>query len=195
MSSSLSGVTQIFFFNVLFYLFFKSLSTYFWLCWTFSGLSLVPVSGGLLLTAAPGLLVAVAFLVAEAVLQSASSVIVVPELSCPETCEILPDQGLNHVPCMGRSILNPWTTREVPSHSFSMRELSPDGKNVHCRSDVPPIPSTTFLMNHFSVFTEESWQKVGFLTANNKLCILSFHFLLQHWLLFILGCQFLMIEI
>ena len=57
-----------FFFNVLFYLFFKSLSIYFWLCWTFSGLSLVPVSGGLLLTAAPGLLVAVAFLVAEAVL-------------------------------------------------------------------------------------------------------------------------------
>lgn len=61
--------TDLFFFNVLFYLFFlKSLSIYFWLCWTFNGLSLVPVSGGLLFTAAPGLLIAVAFLVAEAVL-------------------------------------------------------------------------------------------------------------------------------
>ena len=57
-----------FFLMCYFIYFFKSLSIYFWLSWTFSGLSLVAVSGGLLLTAAPGLLVAVAFLVAEAVL-------------------------------------------------------------------------------------------------------------------------------
>ena len=62
--------TDLFFFNVLFYLFFfKKLKHLFLavldLQWAFSSSS---EWGGLLFTAAPGLLIAVAFLVAEAVL-------------------------------------------------------------------------------------------------------------------------------
>ena len=34
-------------------------------------------------------------------------------LNCPMKCGIFLDQGSNCVPCIGRQILNLWTTREV----------------------------------------------------------------------------------
>ena len=47
-------------------------------------------------------------------LQSTGSVVVALGLSCPTTCGIFQDQGSNHVPCIGRRILNHCTTREAP---------------------------------------------------------------------------------
>ena len=41
------------------------------------------------------------------------SVVVAHRLSCPEACGIFLDQELNPIPCIGRWILNHWTTREV----------------------------------------------------------------------------------
>ena len=55
------------------------------------------------------------------------SLVVVHRLSCPEAGGIVvPDQDRNHVPCIGRWILNHWTTQkslffyifEKPSHYF-----------------------------------------------------------------------------
>ena len=40
------------------------------------------------------------------------SVLVVHRLSCSTACGIFPDQGLNHVSCIGRWTLNHWTPRE-----------------------------------------------------------------------------------
>ena len=40
--------------------------------------------------------------------------VLVLTLSCSKVCEISPDQGSNRVSCIGRWILNHWTTREVP---------------------------------------------------------------------------------
>ena len=40
-------------------------------------------------------------------LQGLGSVVVVHGLSCCPACGIFPDQGLNHVPCIGRKILHP----------------------------------------------------------------------------------------
>ena len=60
-----------------------------------------------------GLLTVVASLVAEHRLCSAGSVVVVHRLNCLAACEIFPDQGQACVPCIGRWVLNQWTTREV----------------------------------------------------------------------------------
>ena len=38
-------------------------------------------------------------------------------------CGIFPDQGSNHVPCIGRQILKHWTTREVPPCLFRIVSL------------------------------------------------------------------------
>ena len=46
------------------------------------------------------------------------SVVVMCGLSCPEAYGIFLDQGWNLCPCIGRWILNHWTTREVPGHRF-----------------------------------------------------------------------------
>ena len=46
------------------------------------------------------------------------SVVVVHRLSCPMTCGIFLDRGLNGVPCIARQIINHWTTREVPQNYF-----------------------------------------------------------------------------
>ena len=42
----------------------------------------------------------------------------VHRFSCPMTCGIFLDQGLNGVPCIARQIINHWTTREVPQNYF-----------------------------------------------------------------------------
>ena len=43
-----------------------------------------------------------------------ASVVVAHGLRCPTACGIFPDQGFKtHVPCIGRWILNHWTTRKV----------------------------------------------------------------------------------
>ena len=47
-------------------------------------------------------------------LRLAGSVVVVHRLSCSATCAIIPDR----IPCIGRWILNHWTTREVSLVSF-----------------------------------------------------------------------------
>ena len=40
------------------------------------------------------------------------------EFSCPIACGIFPEQGSNRVPCVGRHILNRWTTRDVLSFTI-----------------------------------------------------------------------------
>ena len=37
-------------------------------------------------------------------------------LGCSVTCEIFPNKGSNHVPCIGRWTVNHWTTREALPH-------------------------------------------------------------------------------
>ena len=46
-------------------------------------------------------------------LQSTDSVVEVYTLNCPGACGIFSDQGSNQCPCIGRQVLNHWTTREV----------------------------------------------------------------------------------
>ena len=61
------------------------------------------------------LLIVVFSLVVEQELQGTQvSVLVVLGLSCSTVHEIFPDHGSNRVPCIGRWILNYWTTKEVP---------------------------------------------------------------------------------
>ena len=57
---------------------------------------------GLLFVVVHRLLTAVASLVAEHGLYSTGSVVVAHGLSCSTACGIFPDQGSNHVPCIGR---------------------------------------------------------------------------------------------
>ena len=45
-----------------------------------------------------------------------ASVFVAPGLSCSKACKIFPDRDQTCVPCIGRQILNHWTTREVLDH-------------------------------------------------------------------------------
>ena len=63
---------------------------------------------GLLLPGVCGLLFAVASLVAG------------HRLSCSVSCGIFLDQELSLCPCIGRQILNHWTTRDAPVSSFSV---------------------------------------------------------------------------
>ena len=80
------------------FIFFNNLYFYFWLCWVFMaehGLSPVVESGGHSPAAAH------------------KTLTMERRLNCPMKCGIFLDQGLNRVPCIGRQILNPWTTREV----------------------------------------------------------------------------------
>jgi len=53
-----------------------------------------------------------------------ASVVVVHGLSCPAAYGIFPDQGLNHVPCVGRQILTHCTIREVPGEWFNPQPIS-----------------------------------------------------------------------
>ena len=50
------------------------------------------------------------------------SVVVVCGLSCPVVCGILGSltRDGTHVPCIGRQILNHWTTREVPKFCVNL---------------------------------------------------------------------------
>ena len=52
------------------------------------------------------------------------SVVAAHQLTCPEACRILPNQGLSPVPCTGRQILNHWTTREVWSTCLLKAQVS-----------------------------------------------------------------------
>ena len=45
-----------------------------------------------------------------------ASVVAAHGLSCSETCVIFQDQESNHILCIGRQIVNHWTTRKVPGH-------------------------------------------------------------------------------
>ena len=47
-------------------------------------------------------------------LRHVGSVVVARGLSCPVACRI-PTRDRTHVPCIGRRILNHWSTREVPN--------------------------------------------------------------------------------
>ena len=48
------------------------------------------------------------------------SVVVAHNLSCPEAYWIFPEQGSNCIPCIGRQVLNHWTTKEVPQNFFNI---------------------------------------------------------------------------
>ena len=89
--------------------FFKFI--YFWLCWGFAavhGLSLVVESWGFSCCRAQAL-------------GCIGSVAVAHRLSSSETSSLSRDRTC--VPCLGRYILNPWTTREVPILSFWLSRL------------------------------------------------------------------------
>ena len=52
-------------------------------------------------------------LVQSTALEHLGSVVAADGLSCSVACGIFPDQGSNPCPCVGRRVLNYWTTREV----------------------------------------------------------------------------------
>ena len=87
-----------------------------WLLWVFfdawAGYSLVAVCR---------LLIVVAFSCCKAhALEHADSAVVVHELSCPTSCGIFQTRDQTHVSCIGRWILNHWTTREVLHEFFRL---------------------------------------------------------------------------
>ena len=81
-----------------------------------TGFSLVAASGSCFLVVACGLLIAAASLVVEHGLWSAGSVVLMHRLSCPfgrsyvGSSQIRDQTG---VPCIGRWVLDHWTTREL----------------------------------------------------------------------------------
>ena len=77
---------------------------------------LVGVSGGYSLVVLLGLLIVVAFPVVA--LGAQASVVGAYRLSCFMACGIFLDQGLNHVPGIGRRLLNPWSTKEAQLSDF-----------------------------------------------------------------------------
>ena len=95
------------------------------LCWVFvavCGIYLAAESQGYCLVAVYNLLIVVASLLWSTASRCAGFsswqrvglVVVARGLSCPTACGIFPDQGSNHVPCIGRQIPNFWTIGEVP---------------------------------------------------------------------------------
>ena len=78
-----------------------------------SELSLVVASGGYSLLQCSGLLIMVASLVRKQGLWNTGSVVVAYRLCCSVAHGIFLEQRLNLCPCIGRQILNYWTTREV----------------------------------------------------------------------------------
>ena len=82
--------------------------------------SLVAASTGYSLVVVFRLLTAVALLVGEhrLALGATGSVVVAHSLGCPEARGIFPGQGWNRCPCIGRQILNHWTTREALLMAF-----------------------------------------------------------------------------
>ena len=77
------------------------------------GLSLVVVSGEHSLLQR-GLLVALSFsCCVEWALEARASVLWLSSLVAPRQVESSPARDQTHVPCIGRRILNHWTTREV----------------------------------------------------------------------------------
>ena len=90
---------------------------YLWLCWIFvsmRGTSLVVASGGHSSSRCAGLSLSRPLLLWSTGSRRAGSVIVAHGPSCSAACGILPDQGLNRVPCIGRQTLNHRATREAP---------------------------------------------------------------------------------
>ena len=94
---------------------------YFWLCWVFTAvlrLSLVTVSGGCSLVVVHALLIAVASLVAGTYSRACrlgSRGTCAQLLRCPVASSQTRDQ--THVPCIGRQILNHWTSRGSPEQA------------------------------------------------------------------------------
>ena len=92
---------------------------------------------GLLFVAVCRLLLALASLVAEHRLQSADSVVVALGLSCPETCGIFPDQGLNLCPLHWQADSQPLGHQRSPTSSALVEywschyvvEMRPSEKN------------------------------------------------------------------
>ena len=100
-------------FYFLFYLFIY----YLWLCWVFvsvQGLSLVVASGGHSSSQCAGLSLSRPLLLWSTGSRRAGSVIVAHGPSRSAAYGILPDQGPNPCPCIGRQILNHCATREAP---------------------------------------------------------------------------------
>ena len=56
-------------------------------------------------------------------IQSTGSVAVAHGLSCSAACGIFPEQGWNHVPCIGRWILNHCATREALRKNISLNAV------------------------------------------------------------------------
>ena len=84
----------------------------FWLCWVFAAhrLSLTAMSRSCSLVVVPGLLIAVASLVAEHRLSS-----VAHRLGWPKACGILPDQGWNLCPQHRQAVMD-FCEGSVPPH-------------------------------------------------------------------------------
>ena len=97
--------------------FFKLfLFTIYWLCWVFSGacrLSLALWCAGFALLAS---------LVEHGLQRAWASVVVVHGLSCPVTCGIFLDQGLNPCPLHWQANSQHWTTRKSV-FPINVREL------------------------------------------------------------------------
>ena len=103
--------------SFFFYLIILFIYLFIWLCWVFvsvRGLSLAAASWGHSSSRCAGLSLPRPLLWRSTGSRRAGSVIVAHGPSCSAACGIFPDQGSNHVPCIGRRILNHCVTREAP---------------------------------------------------------------------------------
>ena len=85
------------------------------------GLSLVAASGGHSSSRCAGPSLSRPLSLRGTGSRRAGSVVVAHGPSCSAACGILPDQGSNRVPCIGRQTLNHCATGEAPTMSFRIQ--------------------------------------------------------------------------
>ena len=157
---------------------------YFWLHWVFSvacGLSLVATSCGYSLVAVSGLLIAMASLVVERWLESTrAQKLGHTDLVTPWHVGSSQTRVRTCVPCIGRRILNHWTSREVPNVTFEGdKSLTPVSRVQPCRQH---LLSTTHKTqerktdNSIDAVDGPGLLQAGNLSKSSHVCLLVTHF-------------------
>ena len=97
------------------------------------GLPLVAASRGCSLVAGHGFLIAVTSHCRAQALGCKGSVVVVHGFSCPAAWAYSQTRDQTHVPCIGRQILNHWTTREVPDGESEAQGCDTSSQRSHSK--------------------------------------------------------------
>ena len=135
------------------------------------------MSGGFSLVVVCGLLLVVATPIAEHRLQSLGSVDVARELSCLRHVESSQTRDLTHAPCIGRWILNHWTTREVQQllSRQGIRNPFSGGARIEMKFKVTHMRETHILLPAWQQWTWDGRLKAlrESLLGVDELCLLG----------------------